>query len=297
MAKKKKNEKITDELGHINITREDYKANYKQVKTRLKPFIFWPLFCFFFFLIAFNCYKLLSWNQDNKKIQKLGDELIKIAKPKPIQAQGQLINPPENKESDYWYYINFPFYEVDFKELLRKNSDTIAFINVPNTNINYPIVQTQDNKYYLNHAFDKSRSDAGWVFMDYRNNKDFSDSNTIIYGHGRLNKTVFGSLKNTLTSTWQSNRDNFVINVSTPTISYVYQIFSIYTIQEETYYLTTNFSNNKEKEKWLKTMQERSSIKLDANVTASDKILTLSTCENNYGGRIVVHGKLIKTSQ
>ena len=299
MAKKivPQEKNITDEFGHINISREQYKSTYKQKKSRLKPVVFWPLFIFFFSLISFNCYKLFTWDKDNKKIEKLGEELVKIANPTPEEDEGELINPPESKESDYWYYIKFPFYNVDFTELLKKNADTVAFINVPNTNINYPIVQTKDNNYYLSHAFDKSRNDAGWVFMDYRNKSDFSDSNSIIYGHGRLNKTVFGSLRNTLTPEWQNNKDNYVINVSTLKANYVYQIFSIYTIEQEAYYLTNNFQTKKKKEEWLKTMKSRSFIKLDVDLSSDDKIITLSTCENNYGNRIVVHGKLIKSKK
>lgn len=295
MAKKKKSQRnITDEFGHIKISREIYKAFYKQKKSRLKPLVFWLLFFSFFCIIALNFTKLISWNQDNKKIEKLGIELVDIAKPKPIKREGNLINPPKEKESDYWYYIKFPFYDVDFTKLLEKNSDTVGFINVPNTNINYPIVKTKDNNYYLTHAFDKTKNYAGWVFMDYRNMSDFSDSNTIIYGHGRLDKTVFGSLKNTLNSTWQKNKDNYVINISSPSANYVYQIFSIYTINQETYYLINNFATTEKKNEWLKTMQNRSIIKTKTKVDENDKILTLSTCENNKGGRIVVQAKLIK---
>lgn len=60
--------------------------------------------------------------------------------------------------------MDVPFYDVDFSQLLKKNLDTVAFINVKGTNINYPIVQTKDNDYYLTHAFDKSYNEAGWVF-------------------------------------------------------------------------------------------------------------------------------------
>ncbi len=297
MARKKNNKNITDEFGHIKISREIYKAVYKEKKARLKPLFFFIFFMLFSSLIVFNFLKLSSWNKDNKKQEELQEEIIKIAKATPIEAEGKLINPPTNKESDYWYYIDFPFYEVDFNSLLKKNSDTVAFINVPNTNINYPVVKANDNNYYLTHAFDKSRNDAGWVFMDYRNDSNFTDSNTIIYGHGRLNKTVLGSLKNTLTSTWQNNRDNYIINVSTKKANFLYQIFSIYTIPEEKYYLTNNFSTKKDKEKWLKTMQERSIVKISTTLDVNDKIITLSTCENNNGGRIVVHGKLIKMQE
>ncbi len=298
MAKKHQvRRNIYDENGHIKISREIYKAFYKQKKSRLKPFAFCCLFLFFFSIIIYNCYKLMAWDKDNKNIKNIGDNLIKISKPTFVKIDGELVNEPKNKESDYFYYIKFPFYDVDFKELLKINPDTVAFINVPNTNINYPVVQAKNNDYYLTHAFDKSKNAAGWVFMDYRNSPKFIDSNTIIYGHGRLNKTVFGSLKNTLTSQWQKEKDNYVINISTPKVNYLYQIFSIYTIQEETYYLTNNFTTKEEKEKWLKTMKKRSIVKVNLDVDYLDKIITLSTCENNQGGRIVVHAKLIKKQE
>ena len=212
-----------------------------------------------------------------------------------VEEQGTPFNPPEDKNSDYWYYINVPFYDVDFNNLIQKNSDTVAFIHVPNTNINYPVVQTGDNEYYLSHAYDKSKNSAGWVYIDYRNDKNFTDDNTIIYGHGRVNKTVFGSLKDTLTKEWQADKDNYVIQISTPSSNFVYQIFSIYTIESESYYITPHFSTNQEKEEWLSTMKNRNTASNTTDVNIQDKIITLSTCLNNSGGRIVVHGKLIKS--
>ena len=161
-------------------------------------------------------------------------------------------------------------------------------------NINYPVVQTDNNDYYLKHAYDKSKNSAGWVFMDYRNNiTDLSD-NTVIYGHGRLDETVFGSLKNTLTKTWQANKENYVIWLTTEKENLVFQIFSIYTIASENYYIETDFSSSADKEKWLNTMKERNTTSFDTSVNTNDKILTLSTCQNNNGGRIVVQAKLIK---
>ena len=130
--------------------------------------------------------------------------------------------------------------------------------------------------------------------MDYRNNiTDLSD-NTVIYGHGRLDETVFGSLKNTLTKTWQANKENYVIWLTTEKENLVFQIFSIYTIASENYYIETDFSSSADKEKWLNTMKERNTTSFNTSVNTNDKILTLSTCQNNNGGRIVVQAKLIK---
>lgn len=285
------------------ITRVEYQKQIRKKKTRLKPWFFWFLIFIFTSLITLSIIKIIFWHQDNKKINKLENDIEQLTNYEIIEEEGTLINPPkeekkDEKPSDYWYYVSFPFYKVDFTNLINKNKDTVAFIHLNNTNINYPVVQTKDNDYYLTHAFDKSYNKAGWVYMDYRNNPDNLSDNTIIYGHGRLDNTVFGSLKKTLTEKWQSNKDNYVINISTPKQNYLYQIFSIYTIKSESYYIKTNFANTKEKENWVKTMVERNtatSITTKANV--NDKFLTLSTCYNNNDIRIVVQAKLIKSTK
>lgn len=268
----------------------------KVKKKRLKPWIFWIFTPAFLVAILAPVYILYNWNDDNKDIKKISENIEETITPVIVEDKGELINPPEEEEeeSDYWFYVEQPFYSIDLSLLKEKNPDTVAFIHMENTNINYPIVQTNNNEYYLKHAFDKSRNSAGWVFMDSENNADFSNDNTVIYGHGRLDKTVFGSLKNTLNEAWQSNKENYIIWISTPTLDMVYQIFSIYTIESEGYYIKTSFSSSEEKEKWLTEMKKRNTTPQDTAVLPTDKILTLSTCLNDNGGRIVVQAKLIK---
>lgn len=279
-------------MNEQTITREEY--HKKKRRKRLRPWAFWSLLIIFLIAITASSLTLINWNKDNQDIEKLNkeiEELIEIVK---IEEEGELINPPEDTKSDYWYFVEQPFYDIDFTKLQLKNDDTIAFIHMANTNINYPIVQTTNNEYYLTHAFDKSYNNAGWVFMDYENLINFESDNTVIYGHGRLDKTVFGSLKNALTKEWQENKENYVIWISTPNENMVYQIFSIYTIDSESYYIKTSFDTEEEKQEWINTMKNRNTTTEDSQVTATDKILTLSTCLNDNGGRIVVHAKLIK---
>ena len=208
----------------------------------------------------------------------------------------ELVNDTNEEEtSDYWYYIKFPLIDVDITELKEKNSDTVGWINVNNTNINYPFVQTKDNSYYLNHSFDKKYNEAGWVFLDYRNNNDLNNKNTILYAHSRLDKTMFGSLSKVLKSSWYNNKDNHIIRLSTDTENTLWQIFSVYKIPEESYYITTNFNSNKEYTKFLNTIKQRSIHNFNTNLDANDKILTLSTCYSDTE-RTVVHAKLIKRS-
>lgn len=279
---------------------EDFKPkrsnkNKKKIKSiRLKPLPFILFILLFSSIIIINLENILNWEKDNQEIKKIETNIEEEIEIEIIEEEeGEIINPPKVKESDYWLYIKVPFQNVDLSALKEKNNDTVGFINVKNTNINYPIVQTTNNDYYLNHAYDKSYNEAGWVFMDYRNN-NFNDFNTIIYGHGRLNKTVFGSLKDLLKDSWQSNKDNYTLTISSLTMNYVYQIFSIYTIDAESYYIKTEFDNNEEKQDWITEMNNRNTSIIYSPANINDKIITLSTCLNNDNRRIVVHAKLIK---
>lgn len=276
----------------------------KKKRYKLKPWAFWSFFIIFLSLIIFSSSKLILWQKDNVKISKLEDEINNMTTIKESFDEGTLINPPEEETketeayvSDYWYYVHFPFYEIDFTNLIEKNSDTVAYIHMNNTNVNYPVVQTDNNEFYLTHAFDKKKNEAGWVYMDYQNTLEPMSDNIVLYGHGRVNNTVFGSLRKTLEENWQKNKDNFIINISTPTINYVYQIFSIYTIPAEGYYIKTNFTSIEEKKLWVEEMVRRNtSSYIETTANENDKILTLSTCYNDDGIRIVVQAKLIKTS-
>ena len=157
-------------------------------------------------------------------------------------SDSELVSKDEDKNSDYWYYITFPLIDVDISKLKSKNSDTVGWIKVDGTKVNYPIVQAEDNDYYLSHAFNKRSNAGGWVFADYR--VDFKDfgRNTIIYGHNMNNKTMFGSIPNMLYSGYLNNSNNYYIKISTPTSNRVWKVFSIYNVDPQTYYLKTNFN-------------------------------------------------------
>ena len=181
------------------------------------------------------------------------------------------------------------------EEIKTVNEDIIGWIKVDNTNINYPYVQTSDNKYYLNHSYDKSYNDAGWVFMDYRNNSNLDNKNTILYAHSRLDKTMFGSLSKVFRREWHTNKDNHIINISTPTENSLWQIFSVYKIEAESYYITTDFDDDNEYLEFLNTLKSRSKHNFNVTMNSNDSIITLSTCYSDTE-RTVVHAKKIKKS-
>ena len=161
-------------------------------------------------------------------------------------------------------------------------------------NCSYPVVQTNDNDYYLKHAFDKSNNPAGWVFADFRNTFDPFSQNTVIYAHGRKDRVMFGSLADALNASWYKQKDNQIIQFSTPMYNTMWQIFSIYKIEAESYYITTQFSTKETFSNFVETMKSRSVHDFETPVTEDDKILTLSTCYNDKGIRLVIQAKLVK---
>ena len=276
-------------------TREEYRK-MKKKKLRFRKWVIAVFFVFFLSILLIGSIGIYFWLNDNNEIDKIQEKVVDDTKVKEKEDNDntEQINPPENKADDYWDYIKMNLLEVDFNDLLAKNSDTVGWIQVQGTNINYPIVQTTNNDYYLNHAFDKTENKAGWVYMDYRNNAVDFNQNTIIYAHSRYNGTMFGSLKNILNNSWYTNKENHVIRLSTPTENTMWQVFSVYTIAKESYYITPSFSTTESYQEFLNTIKGRSEVDFSGTVSIGDKVLTLSTCKDSFGNRIVMHAKLIK---
>lgn len=265
----------------------------KRKKLNVKNLCLLIFFLVMLIVFLFSLIKVIIWIIDNNNTN---DIIKKVANTYEINEKSYdnevIIN--ENEKDIYFDYMKLKFIDVDINKLKTFNPDTIGFIKVMGTNINYPFVQTLDNDYYLNRSYDKTYNNAGWIFLDYRNN-EFNDKNTIIYGHGRINGTMFGSLKDTLKSSWQNNKDNYIIKISTEKENSIWQIFSVYKIATTSDYLQTTFSDN-EFESFIILIKGRSSYNFETNVTNEDKVLTLSTCYND-NDKMVVHAKLIKYVQ
>lgn len=273
------------------------KTRVGRKKLRKKRRIYGLIICFIAItLLSYSGFQIWKWNLDNRKTSKQEKEIKDVVKVEEVPASDEdtLVNSPQDKNNDYWNYIKLPLINVNFDELLAKNSDTVAFLKVNGTNINYPVVQSNDNSYYLTHSYDKSKNDAGWVFLDYRNDINNLSQNTIIYAHGRWDTTMFGSLKNVFKNDWYNKTDNYVIHLSTPSYNSLWQVFSVYSIPTETYYLTSNFGTTESFQTFLNTIEGRSKWNFNAEVNTNDKILTLSTCYNDKE-KVVLHAKLIKT--
>ena len=249
--------------------------------------------------LVYSIYNIIVWkldsNKTNNQIEEIQEEIpiIEIED----NDNTEIIEQEEEipKSNPYWDYIGMNMIDVNFSELKNINNDVRGWIKLNGTNINYPFVQFSNNKYYLTHSFDKSYNSAGWLFLDYRNNST-DNRNTIIYAHGRNDKTMFGSLRTILTKNWLSNANNYVIKISTEKENSLWQIFSTYHLPTTSDYLQTNFNNDNEFQDFINMIISRSSYNFNTSVSVNDNILTLSTCYNN-SDKMVVHAKLIKKEQ
>lgn len=186
--------------------------------------------------------------------------------------------------------------KIDFNKLSSINSDTKGWIRYNHNKVNYPVVQTSNNDYYLNHSFEKEKSSLGAIFIDYRN-QGFENQNTVVYGHSTKNESMFGSLEGLDSGDFFDEEENNYIELLTIDNRLLkYQIFSYYIIKKEEYYITPSFNSNSEYESFINTMRKRSKKKFDVEVTPNDKILTLSTCygTGNTTKRRVIQAKLIE---
>ena len=269
----------------------------KKLKPKWKNIILLIIILVCIITLFISTKDIIKWmidsNKTEEQIEKITEmvEIEEVEESENTEIIEQKEEPP--KENPYWDYIKMNMINVNFNELKQKNQDTKGWIQVNGTNINYPFVQANDNKFYLNHTYNKTYNSAGWVFLDYRNNINELSRNTIIYAHGRLDTTMFGSLKNILSSGWLNNTNNYVVKLSTETENTLWQVFSIYHIPTTNDYIKVNFSSNNEFNKWSKMLLDRSAHNFNTIINENDKVLTLSTCFNDKE-KVVLHAKLIK---
>ncbi|MCR5608806.1 MAG: class B sortase [Lachnospiraceae bacterium] len=182
--------------------------------------------------------------------------------------------------------------EVNFDKLKDVNEDIIGWIYSYDTAINYPIVQGEDNDYYLKHLFNKKSNKAGSIFMDAINNRDFTDDNTMIYGHHMNNGSMFASLSNYKSQSYYEAHP--YIYIVTPDKDYRIEVFSGYVTDFDSEAYTVTFADDESKEDFIKKVKKKSSFKSKVEVSAEDYLITLSTCDYTYkNARYAVHGKLV----
>ncbi len=223
--------------------------------------------------IIYSGYRIIKWKKDlneNKTIKS--KTTIDISK---------------DEDNNNYNIVN------DLMELKLQNEDVVGYISINNTNISYVVVKAKDNDYYLNHNFNKKVNSGGWVFADYNNNLDGTDKNLVIYGHNMKDGSMFGTLRRVLEKDWQNDDSNLTIKLLTLDGIKEYKVFSTYIVDDEDYYITTDFNNDNEYSGFIKKISKRSNHKYDVDLDDTTSILTLSTCTGTNGTkRVVLHAKL-----
>ncbi len=188
----------------------------------------------------------------------------------------------------------------EYQSYLRQNKDFVGWIIVPDTQVNYPIMQTNNNEYYLNHGFDGKEDSAGIPFMDYRCDYVNPTTNTILYGHNMNNGSMFGELNKYLDENFYNSHK--VISMDTLYEHRQYEVVAVCLSEVQyqddnkfRYYNFINADNDAEYEAFLQTVKTLSVYGKNIDIQKTDKVLTLSTC-NNYtdDGRLFIVAKRIK---
>jgi len=236
--------------------------------------------------------KMTRLREEEEKARKAAEEAAAAAaatEQNKSAAQAAPVHP-----SLYWQYIGTNIDTVNFTSLRKTNPQTKAWIIVKGTNINYPVVQASDNSFYLSHSYTGTLNSSGWVFMDYEDDPNFGSQNTVIYAHGRNEGTMFGTLKNALNANWQNNPDNHVVVTATEKNIFFWKVFSVYRIPNTNDYITVNYKSKNNFQRFIDTVKGRSVYNFNTNVSADNRVLTLSTCIGS-GDRMVLHAVLIET--
>ncbi|MDL2252778.1 class B sortase [Ruminococcaceae bacterium OttesenSCG-928-I18] len=185
---------------------------------------------------------------------------------------------------------------VDFDALWELNPDMRAWIVCEDTAINYPVAQSEDNSYYLKRLFDGTVNNSGCLFVDYENAGDFSDRNTIIYGHNMRDGSMLSELTQYQAQAYFDEHPDMLL--VTPDGGYVVELFSAFIVSPDESGSDTSpwrlaWETDADYTEWLTAMQGRSVFQIDAELSKADRVLTLSTCINNGRDRFVVMGRLV----
>ena len=173
--------------------------------------------------------------------------------------------------------------KVNINKLKQINEDAVGLIEIPNTNINYPILQAKDNEYYLKKDIYKKYNTSGSIFMDYRNSQDFTDKNTVIFGHNLTLGMMFSELQNIQKGTIGKDVQAYIYIQDK---KFTYKVFSSYKSEPIEEPINVNVTDSK---KFIDEALEKSNIDFEVTPNEKDNILTLSTCDNTGKKRILVH--------
>lgn len=221
--------------------------------------------------------KVIEYQQANNYYETIQQEYVQNVTPSPsptptVKPTSAPVKPHTTKEQA-------PI-SVDFASLQLTNSDVVGWIYSEDTVINYPVLQTSNNVYYLRHLLDKSYSANGSIFLDTLNNK-FNDENSILYGHHMRNGSMFASIDDYKEQEYYNNHP--VLWLLTPTQNYQLKPFAGLVVSpDRTSYFITDFGTKQEKVEYMKYAIANSEFKTNVKPNSADRIVTLATCDYTF---------------
>lgn len=237
-------------------------------------------------LFLFSCSQLVQTYreyEDGTTAYEELDDVYTTILPTTVEPQMQKIDEPQIVQE------TAPI-TVDFESLTAQYPDVVAWIYCPDTIIDYPIMQAENNEKYLRTLPDGTWNIAGTLFMDYRNARDFSDSNSIIYGHNMKNDSMFGTLPDY--SSQEHYEENPHLYLLTPKADYKIELLAGYVTHatSEAYAIP---GTQEEKDKLIQTSLTKSDFAADVEIVENENLITLSTCSYEYdNARYVLVGVL-----
>lgn len=229
-------------------------------------------------ILIFSSFQIANKLMDYKKSEELYSEMQDIVT---STEKNNIENPEDN--------IN------TYEKLKAINPEYTFWVEVENTNISYPVVQGNDNSYYLKKDFNKENNSAGTIFMDSLNNFEV-DSNTVLYGHNMKNKTMFNNVTLFKKKDFFNQNNKIKIKHDKEEKEYTYEVFSVYHSDNSFDYNMVKFGQGYTFEDFIDDIKEKSIYKKDIEITENDKIITLSTCSYEFkGAKTTIHAKLIET--
>ena len=226
--------------------------------------------------------RALDLAQSSKK-----SSAVQVAETSPESSLPQWVPAPIEEDDPHISQLE----SLDLSALQAVNPDVVGWIRIPDTRVDYPLMQGQDNDYYLTHTWDGQENSVGSIFLEHRNHMDFTDFNTIVYGHNMNDGSMFAALPRFAT-TWYYERHPYVY-ILTASGVLRYEVFASYraSVEGSTYGLS--FQQDMTKVNFLTDAVKNSQLTTDIQPALTDRILTLSTCSGvGYSNRWVVHARL-----
>lgn len=254
------------------------------------------LLVFFFLLFLISAMALIKSLSDYKKGVDIYESIqaaVFITETTQLVPEGTTAATKEYESVSYAEIeTDAPIENINLEEVRKLNPQGICWIQIPAITRSYPVAQGTDNTYYLTHTFTHEENSAGSIFMDARNYPDFSDKNTIIYGHNMMNGTMFGMLNRFEKEDFFREHNNCFF-ITTDTGIRAYQIFACCIVPSDSIVYTLDFDEEVSFSDFLNYVKDKSLYSTNVSVLPTDYVVTLSTCTSDSKSRRIVLGKYI----